>query len=181
MIKIYDCEIKTSLNEFSLKEFEDITAIKNSNQYEDDIDKYIKILEYLKVQTEIIDKIDFDLFLDIVKAFNDGGLESRDMTPIITIDGYNYIAYTDEEFKLKLKDLSIIQKYIKADNNKWIVKTIATIFKREDLSDIENYEPAHIEYKCKLFGDIDVKLVIGYVFYIHEKIANKIKSQIDDK
>lgn len=181
MIKIYDFEIKTSLNEFSLKEFEDITAIKNSNKYEDDIDKYIKILEYLKVPDDIIDKVDFDTLMDIVKSFNEGGLDSRDLIPSIEINGYKYIAFEDEEFKLKIKDLSLIQKHIKSDNNKWIVKSIATIFKREDLTNIENYEPAHINYKCELFSSLNASLFIGYIFYIHEKIANKIKSQIDEQ
>ena len=76
--------------------------------------------------------------------------------------------------KLKAKDIGKIESWIKTDN-KWVLKAIAILFKREDLSNTEHYTDAHINHKMELFKDLLIKDFIFYILYIQDKLIKKIK------
>lgn len=179
MIKIKDFELKSELNEFTLFELDTITKILNDDKL-DYIDKYLSIFELLNMPEDILDNLSNDELFDTIKNFIADRNVNNNLTKEIEIDGYIYKAYDGDEFILKAKDVAKIENLTKQSGYFSFLEAIAVIFKREDLSKTEHYEPAHIKYKMKLFKDIDASLVYPYLIYITEKLSKKIEILYDN-
>lgn len=174
MKQIGDFNLKTDINEFTLIEFEGTMDILNKKEL-DSIDKYLSIFELLGMPEEISDKLDEEEFFKIIEMMKfDQKMEAgKELIKEITIDGYVYEAYEGDEYKLKIKDLALIESCIKKNGLKYLVESIAIIFKRKDLSRTEHYAPAHIKHKMELFKNVNAMLVYPYIIYIAEKIFKK--------
>lgn len=174
MIDIKGFSLKNSLNEFTIDEFEKVTAILNREDY-DNIEKYIQALLYLGLPEEILDELNDDEFFEIIKAFTFTE-ELGELTPRIIIDGYHYVAYEGETFNLKIKDLSLIEKAVIQKPEAYLSRAMAIIFKRDDLTRVEHYTEAHIVEKTKLFKKQNASLAYPYLLHITQKLKQKIES-----
>lgn len=167
-------EIKTKMTEFTLKEFQDMSKLINDTNL-DQIDKYLKILELLGTPDDILDNIESEQFIEVIKELNINSIHNKDLTRTINIDTYEYEAYLeDKEFSFKAKDLSLIETFVKKNPDKFLLYALAVIFKRTDLTRKEHYTDAHIKHKMKLFGDLNADLYYPYIVAIHNKITEKL-------
>jgi hypothetical protein len=172
MINIFGKEIPSKMDELTLEQFQKISAIHNSDEY-DTLEKHCKVFEYLGITEEDMD-VDFDVFLANVKAFNDNNYTKADPVEEIELEGYTYRA----EMKLSVKDSRIVEKIVKKDNKYYISDIMALMFKRTDLSNTEHYDPAHLKHKAKLFSKLKADIAIPYLTFVTYKITNHAESQV---
>lgn len=161
---------KLDLSKISLGDFQKIINVKG----EDNIEKYVKIFNILGVDG---DNMEIEEFLNAVKIFTGSNFHADSYKKSLEIGDYKYNSdWNGDKFILKVKESSLIEKYILEGGKDWLIYSIAVIFKREDLG-IENYEQSHIKWKMELFKDIKLKDVYKYYLLISEKFTNKIKSE----
>jgi len=172
MIELFGKEIPSRMDELTLDQFQKISAIHNSDEY-DTLEKHCKVFEYLGITEEDMD-IDFELFLENVKLFNKDNYTKKDPIEEIEIDGYTYRA----EMKLSVKDSRIVEKIVKKDNKEYISEIMALMFKRTDLSNAEHYDSAHLKHKAKLFSKLKADIAIPYLTFVTYKITNHAESQV---
>lgn len=173
MITVREAEIKSNVLEYTLGEFEVLSKILNNEDLEY-IDKYLEIFRRLGIDESVINDLDDNEFFEIVKSLNEKIDIPKEMIKSIEIKGYMYSAYSGDEFKLMIKDLSKIENCIKSGKD-YLTEAIAIIFKRDDLSSTEHYIKEHIEYKKSLFKELPVAQFMPYIVYIAEKMALKVK------
>ena len=171
MIKLFGKEIPSKMDELTLEQFEKISAIHNSEEY-DILEKHCKVFEYLGITEDEMD-VDFDVFLANVKEFNLNSYTKKDPVEEIELEGYIYKA----EMKLSVKDSRIVEKIVKKDNKYYVSDIMALMFKRTDLSNTEHYDPAHLKHKAKLFSKLKADISIPYLTFVTEKITNHAQSQ----
>jgi len=171
MIELFGKEIPCKMDELTLEQFEKISAIHNSEEY-DTLEKHCKVFEYLGITEDEMD-VDFDVFLANVKEFNQNSYTKKDPIEEIEIEGYTYKA----EMKLSVKDSRIVEKIVKKDNKYYVSDIMALMFKRTDLSNTEHYDPAHLKHKAKLFSKLKADIAIPYLTFVTEKITNHAQSQ----
>jgi hypothetical protein len=172
MVKIRDYEIKQDIKELTITEFEKVSAILNNEEL-DKFESWADVFIYLGVPVEEVNDMEFDEFIKYVKDFNDSKIEANlEMTKTIEVEGYTYQAFEDE-FKLKVKDLKLIEKAITSNAQNYFAKLMSIIFKRTDLSNAEHYDNAHLKHKEKLFKDLSAELVVPYVVFVSKKLTNR--------
>lgn len=172
MVKIRDYEIKNDIKELTVTEFEKVSAILNDENL-DKFERWADVFIYLGVPIEDVNDMEFTEFIEFVKAFNDTKVEANlEMTKTIEVEGYTYQAYEDE-FKLKVKDLKLIEKAISTNAQNYFAKLLSIIFKRTDLTNAEHYDSAHLKHKEKLFKDLNAELVVPYVVFVSKKLTEK--------
>jgi hypothetical protein len=172
MINLFGKEIPSKMEELTLEQFQKISAIHNSDEY-DTLEKHCKVFEYLGITEDEMD-IDFDLFLENVRLFNKDNYTKKDTVEEIEIDGYIYKA----EMKLSVKDSRIVEKIVKKDNKEYISDIMALMFKRTDLSNNEHYDSAHLKHKSKLFSKLKADISIPYLTFVTNKITSHAQSQV---
>jgi len=174
MIEILGKQIPNQLNELTIQQFEDITEIHNDSSL-DIIEKHIKVFELLGVsEDEMVEAdVDFETFKKYVQEFN----QKTDASIIkeVEIDGYTYKAY-EEEFKLSVKDMKVIEKIINSKHKGYLSELVAVLFKRTDLSKVEHYDKAHIKHKAKLFREQKAELAVPYLVHIGQKFSKQIEN-----
>jgi hypothetical protein len=171
MIKIRDYEIKSSLTEWTIGEYENIINILSDDKL-DFIDKYIKVLELLGLPDEVLDKLGDDEFFEIVQNILDNNIDNN-FKKEFELHGYTYRAYEGDEYKLSVRDMAKIENIIKSDDVK-LSRILAVIFKREDLTNTEHYDKAHLDYKAKIFKELNADIVIPYILLIEKKMVKKL-------
>ena len=172
MINLFGKEIPSKMEELTLEQFQKISAIHNSDEY-DTLEKHCKVFEYLGITEDEMD-VDFDLFLENVRLFNKDNYTKKDTVEEIEIDGYTYKA----EMKLSVKDSRIVEKIVKKDNKEYISDIMALMFKRTDLSNTEHYDSAHLKRKSKLFSKLKADISIPYLTFVTNKITSHAQSQV---
>ena len=76
MINLFGKEIPCKMEELTLEQFQKISAIHNSDEY-DTLEKHCKVFEYLGITEDEMD-VDFDLFLENVRLFNKDNYTKKD-------------------------------------------------------------------------------------------------------
>lgn len=178
MVEIKGHKIKSAFNELTIAEYEKQVKILNDSKM-DYIEKYCKIFAILGLPEDIIDDLEIDEMVDLVRALASSTVEGDGMKQSVNINGFEYVGFEGESFKLKMGDMLHIEKIVKNHPNQYIARVIAVIMKRSDLSKNEHYENAHIEHKAKLLGDERMCDFIGYLLYIQDKIVNKAKMMVN--
>jgi hypothetical protein len=178
MIKVRDYEIKSSIDELTVGQFEVVSGIMNDMGL-GKVDKYVQIFEFLGLPESIWDDMETKEFTKLVSDYNEPYGKEMDYQPTIEIDGYTYRAFTDE-FSVTIKDMKFIEAAVKADPKKWVAESLAVIFKREDLSKTEHYDTAHLKHKAKLFKEIKAVIAIPYIQYIGKELNTALESKIDE-
>jgi hypothetical protein len=174
MIEIKGVKIPTQINDFTVGEFELATKILNDEKVTY-IERYIDLLEALKMPKDFVDDLTDDELFEIIKSFQ----EKTEDIPLglkrtIEIAGYTYSSYEEgSEFNLKAKDLSLIEKAF-SNKGSYFSGVLSVIFKREDLSTTEHYTSAHLKHKSDLFKDIPSIEYYQYIVWITKKLSDKI-------
>lgn len=150
MIKIKDYEVKNKIDELLISEYEYISMIYNDTNI-DNIDKWVKIFQYLGVPIEVIDELDLEEFLNFIKEFqlNIDTIDSEVIKTII-INDVEYTSY-EEEFKLSVKDMGLIENYIKEKPDNYIGEAMAVIYKNRKFDRTIHYDKSHIKMKAEQF------------------------------
>jgi len=176
MYKVRDYEIKTSINEMTIAEFESISALLKNESLET-IERYFEVLEFLGVPEAILDELTDEELFNAIKSFNTQAA-SKELKPSFELGGYTYRAYEDgTEFSLKARDLSYIEKAAKTQTA-WLSYIMAIIFKREDLGKSEHYADAHIKFKAKIFGELNAGEYYPYMLAVTERINQQITNYV---
>jgi hypothetical protein len=187
MIKINfngkEFEAKNQPSEILISDFEKISTILN-DILRDEIDKYIEIFSILGIPEEIIDNMDYDEFVAVIKSMQDNFVIDSSFKKEFEINGYTYRSYEGDEFKLKVKEMSLIETYVKKNESKFIGEMMAIIFKRTDLSKTEHFEPSHIKHKAELFREhISTEIALPYVGLLSQKLLSNLmvlKNEIEN-
>lgn len=179
MIKIREHEIKNSIEEFTIGEFEELSKIINDLGL-DYVEKQLKIFNHLGVPNDVLDDLSIPEFKQAVQDYN--SIEPKDYSkPLqeIELGGYTYRAFEDE-FIFTAKDLSLIEKKIKK-NELYISYAMAVIFKRTDLSKVEHYDNAHLKLKEKLFKDVKAVHAVYYLSEIGKAVNNVAENTVNEE
>lgn len=175
MIKIREFEIPNTVEELTVKQFQEVAAINNDLGL-DHFEKQIKIFTSLGVDEDIFDDMEIREFKDHVKNFNNTEPKDYPFLPEVEIEGFVYKAF-DEEFKLSIRDLKHIESKVKKSPTDYMAFMLSVIFKRTDLSKTEHYDNAHLKQKEKLFSKLPAAIAVPYVTHIGRELANAIKNE----
>jgi len=116
--------VKTDINEFTIDEFEDIYYIVNSNLCK--YDKVVKILIRLGIEINLIANLDANDIFNIMKEFNFDYVNG-DIKQSIELFGTTYSCY-DKSFKLTVKNMLLIESYIKINPKKYFAEILAILY-----------------------------------------------------
>lgn len=189
MIKINGYDIRTNLDELTIKEFERLMDIFNSN----DIlktDKYIKMLKICGMDDEGILTLKLSQLKEYISAINFTD-EIKDRKYDIVIDDKKYILNNDNgNINMYAYDIQLIEERIIKNGNKWFVYAMAVLFKDDSLSLKDNFQKYNINQRIKLFESTPADVFISHLPYIvdsiqqsnNEELKNiKIDNILDDK
>ena len=180
-----DFLIKSSLEEFTLNEFCDLTIIL-SNDTMMAPQKWTAIIEYLGIPFELLEKMEITQLGEIVQELSFVSKDNKTSITEFEHNGYKYelsnlkdgkLSLSTKEYKF-LTDLSINNK------NDFIIYALAFLFRRIDLSDVEHYSNAHIDHKVQIFKDeliVNHILTIGLLTDKLISINNTMSSNFEDK
>ena len=172
MIKIKDYEVRNTVEELTVSEFEKVASIQQDIGL-DYLEKQIKVFTTLGVPEEVLDEMGVVEFKEYVKAFNDVEPKEYPFLPEVEIEGYVYKAF-DDEFKLPVRDLKHIESKVKKSPTKYMAFMLAVIFKRTDLTKTEHYENAHLKHKEELFSKLPAAVAVPYVKQIGKELADAV-------
>lgn len=181
-LKEVDYNLKTSASDFSLGEYESILTIINST--DEDFEKYANLLVSVGLPIEVVDNLEIKDFMSVLKqftqSFDDISQYTSNFSKTIEIGNKIYTSYTDDEFKLKVKELKLIEKFITRNPNAYLSEIIAVVFKDNDLTNTEHYTDAHIRHKAKLFREhVTLDIALPYIIYFSKEILNNITVEIN--
>lgn len=170
MIELKSFKFKTNINEYTIEEYEKVTNIiaKEQDNY---IQKWIDIFSVFCDNDKIITALTEEDLYAYMDELNKEVLPNKILKNKIQIGEREWIAYEGEEFKLKLKDLSYIEKYIKEPHN-FFSKILAILFKDPLLED--NYSEEVISERSEIFKKLIAGDYLNYITIVTEKITKKI-------
>lgn len=169
-------QLPKNLNEFTIGKFEILTRIINNPEL-DRIDKYIQIFSLLGISSEIIEDLDSKVFFDLISKWSQVEETNEvEMQKEIEINGRTYQSF-DTEFNLNVKQIKLIEKYIKIDMSAYIGELMAIIFKDTQLTSNEHFVDAHIKHKAKLFREnVTVDIAMPFLNYFGGEIFSNVNS-----
>jgi hypothetical protein len=168
-------ELRNEANEITLKEFNKIYTILNS-QTLGKLEQYCEVFKTLGLPEAIIYDMENESFIELIKSFNAMEISSELPVKSIEIKGYNYVAYSGDEFKFKTKDLIEIEKCAKRGIDNFPSYILSIIFKREDLSVNEHYEQSHLNLKAKLFEEnVNADFAIPYITLVAKRTLKSLE------
>jgi hypothetical protein len=173
-----DYSIKQKLNEFTIGEFETITNILNNPEF-DELEKYYEIFIVSGIPSSDLEELDIKEFLDLIRNFlenSEFNFSEIEKSKEFTINNRLYRAF-DTEFKLKVKEMKLIEKYIKKNEKQTLSYILAILFKDIELTENEHYVEAHINHKANLIREnITADIAIPYISYFSDKFVNSFKN-----
>lgn len=170
-------DLRNEANEIKLKEFNKIYTILQS-ETKGKLEQYCDIFSLLGLPESLIYEMDNDSFINLAKSFNAMEIKNELPAKSIEIKGFNYVAYTGDEFKFKTKDLIEIEKTAKRGMDNFPSMILAIIFKREDLTVNEHYEKSHLELKSKLFAEnVMSDFAIPYIALVAKKTLKSLQNE----
>ena len=177
--------LRNTPEELTISEFEQISSIINNEEL-DYIDKFMTIFKHIGLDEELIEELDGKTFIQLTKDFMNYQY-TAELINEVEIDGYTYVAsdrHIDGEkitYVPRIKDLKLIEKYIKQNQNKYAAKVMAVIFKRNDLTKTEHYDDAHIKHKAELFSNQPYSVILPYIGVVLEQITTNIKNKAENE
>jgi hypothetical protein len=167
--------IKSNPKEITLGEWELISATLEDQQM-DSIERYGKMFTQLGLPLEVLNDLEMSEFFSYCKQFSEEtNIDDAVFVKELEVNGYTYKSFES----LKVKDIKIIEKYM-ASGKPYAGELMAVCFKREDLSDKEHYDKAHIEYKAKLFREhLTTDICLPYIVKVVDLIMQSIKPNVE--
>lgn len=180
MIKIRGIELKNQLDEITIKEYEHIISILNDKK-KATIDKYLDIIVVCGLKDDnILYEITFDELKEFIHSLNIE-INQWELTQSIEINNRTYVSYKpDTIFKISAYDTGKIESVIKKNGMKYILESIAILFKDDQLTYKEHYDSEHIKHKMILFSSTPAIVFIPFIQEIVESVINKSQN-IDNK
>ena len=175
MIQMFGVEIPNHLNELTVQQFDELNKIEN-NQELDTIEKWIEKFIYLGVPEKAFDKMELDEFANYIKDFNKSEIPSTEKVTQIVIDKYTY----ETSENIGVKDLGMIEKIYRSQDDNFTAQTLAILFKRTDLTRTEHYAPAHLKLKTNLFKKQTAEIAFPYILDILQKITKITEKKVDE-
>jgi len=166
--------LKNELNELTIGDFEKISSILNDTD-KNYIDKWSEVFIYLGVPEYVIDNFEAETFIQIVKQFNlmDTKMSNKKIEKLINVDGIDYIAFDDDEFKMTVKQLVLIEDFIKKNPNRYLGEVLAVIYKGVNIDDNMHFDKAHIKHKAETFRKfVNANVAIPVLGFLSKKIIN---------
>lgn len=170
--------IKNNTEEFTIGEFEKVTSIllEDTEFY---FDRWLKVIEFLGVPTDIVDDIDLDELSQLIKNIKVSDVEEMYIDKIV-IDGYTYTAYNKEEMnkpRITGKVIKLVESIMISNPKECVGDIMAIFFKRDDLSNTEHYDKAHLKHKAKIFrNNISSNVAIPYIMLVSDRFMKNINS-----
>lgn len=162
-------QVRNNVDELLLKEFEEVSSIFN-NKDKDYFEKWSEIFVYLGLEQDFVDELDTFAFIDIIKEFNIVNLDKTDIIKEIEVEGDLYVAY-DEQFKLTVKEMTLIEHYIKKNENRYLGEIMAIVYKRPGFDKTINFDKAHIHHKAELFRkNLTADKAIPFISFLSKKL-----------
>lgn len=170
-------ELRNEPNEIKLSEFEKIYSILNT-QGQGKLEQYFEVFKVLGMPNEILECLDAENFVGIIKEFN--AMKVSDELPVkeFTIKGRRYVAYEGDEFKFNARDLVEIEKAAQRGVPNFPSYVLAVVFKDDQLTTNEHRDKAHIEHKAKIFADeLTSDIVIPYITRIARRTLKALENE----
>ena len=175
MIQMYGVEIPNHLNELTVQQFDELNKIEN-NQELDTIEKWIEKFIYLGVPDKAFDKMELEEFTNYIKEFNKSEVPSGEKVTELVIDKYTYQANET----IGVKDLGLIEKIYRGQDDNFCAQTLAILFKRTDLTRTEHYAPAHLKFKVNVMKKQNAEVAFPYIMEILQKIAVISEKKVEE-
>jgi len=163
---MFGVEIPNHLNELTVQQFDELNKIEN-NQELDTIEKWIEKFIYLGVPDKAFDKMELDEFTNYIKEFNKSEMPQGEKVTELVIDKYTYQANET----IGVKDLGLIEKIYRGQDDNFCAQTLAILFKRTDLTRTEHYAPAHLKFKVNVMKKQNAEVAFPYIMEILQKIS----------
>lgn len=170
-------DIKTSLTDMTIGEFERVSEILQDNTL-DNIERYFKLLKYLGVPDHELDHISDQDFFAIVGSFDKLGVTDH-LVPSFQYDDVTYVAHSGE-FTLKAKDLMYIEKRVK-ENTAFFAYAIAILFKPEGMDSSLAYAPKVVEQRVKIAKNLNAAEFYSYIIYLTTTLAAKTSTLVAEQ
>lgn len=175
MIQIFGNDIPNQLNELTVEQFDYLNKIENNTEL-DTIEKWIEKFVYLGVPEKAFDNMELEEFANYIKIFNKSDIPSTDKVTKIVIDKYTY----ETSENIGVKDLGMIEKIYRSQDDNFTAQTLAILFKRTDLSRTEHYAPAHLKLKTNLFKKQTAEIAFPYILDILQKITKITEQKVEE-
>ena len=170
-------ELRNEAAEIKLHEFNKIHNILSIDKL-GHFEKYTEVFKVLGVPEDVIDAMEIEQFVELIKMFNDIARPSNETTQSFEIDGYTYTAYTGDEFKFTAKDLVMIERGFKQGVGSVPAFILAVVFKRDDLTKKEHYDPTHINHKAKLFSEhLYMDVALPYLGLVTKRVIKQVENE----
>ena len=169
MIKIREFEVKNTVNELTVEEFQKIASILNDTNLSR-IFKWMDIFTYLGLPEDVLDEMGNDEFTEAVKLWNDTPRFEGDLIAKLEVDGRTYVAH-EGEYSVKVRDLKHLERKVNESPTNYMAYWLAVIFKDEQLTKNEHYDSAHLRHKEKLFKEQPAAVALPYVTFIAKEIS----------
>ena len=166
--------LRNELDELTVGEFEKISSILNDTE-KNLLDKWAEVFTLLGVPQDIIDYFDAETFVSVIKQFNfiNEKKTLKTIEKVITVDNVDYVAYDGDEFKMTVKQLCLIEDFIKKNSNRYLGDILAVIYKSVNIDDNMHFDKAHIKHKAELFRkELSAKYAMPLLVYLSKKIIN---------
>lgn len=166
-------EIRSSIEEFTIGEFEYLSSVINDSS-RNHIDKWTEIFKFCGMDEEILDDMDSFDFIKLIGEFNVFEVKRTEIEKSIVLDDIFYFSY-DEEFKISVKEMKIIEGFIKDSQDKYIGDIMAVLYKRPDVDKNITFDPSHIKYKAKLIrSQVNASVCVPIINYISKKLIKEV-------
>lgn len=166
--KLY--HIKNTTKDYTVGEFEELCHILNTDMYK--YDKYVKILLISGVSQEIIDNLDVDELLLLVKEFNFNYKQGK-IIKEFKINGIKYTCY-DKSFKLTVKNMLLIETYMTLNPQKYFGEVLAILYTNKDCV-------LSLTDKAKLIREtIPAEIVIPIIYEVTANIIDNLNLILND-
>lgn len=175
MIQMFGVEIPNHLNELTVQQFDELNKIEN-NQELDTIEKWIEKFIYLGVPDKAFDKMELEEFTNYIKEFNKSEIPQGEKVTELVIDKYTYQANET----IGVKDLGLIEKIYRGQDDNFCAQTLAILFKRTDLTRTEHYAPAHLKFKVNVMKKQNAEVAFPYIMEILQKIAVISEKKVEE-
>lgn len=153
-----DVQIKTSLDEVTVKNFEDLLTISASEKYEDEIERRIDLIVALTdLSFEDIENLDLEDFKKLnAEVFMLGLEDSSVKKDVFEFEGKVYKTRSSiETFKLNIREIMLLKNQVKKGNVSYLPKLAAIIYNEvlEDGTLSKDGSPESIDKKADIFAN----------------------------
>jgi len=160
--------IKNALDEIKINEFEFISTILNSDSSE--TVKWKTILHYLDVPYSVLNELDSEQLLSIVKPFDLADVKIGKFVTKIKIGKQIFLS---PKF-ITVKQIALVEEYLEKDNINYIGELIAIIFCEKGKTKDEHLNDVTIKKNGELFRySLNMDKALPYINLLTANIFTK--------